>query len=41
MNREELHDRPTELGIASVATQGSFGPVPEKESTMHLGISDE
>lgn len=32
---------PIELGVASEITLGNFGFIPEKEVTMHLGISDE
>lgn len=40
-NLDTLHDEPAELGIASAVTLGNFGLIPEKEVTMHLGISDE
>lgn len=41
MKREDIHDEPVELGIASAVTLGNIGPFPEKESSMHLGIADE
>jgi hypothetical protein len=35
-------EQPTELGVASIATLGNGGIVPEKELTMLTGgISDE
>lgn len=36
-----LSAEPLELGVASELTLGNFGFIPEKEVTMHLGISDE
>lgn len=40
-NLDSLQDEPIELGTASAVTLGNFGLIPEKEVTMHLGISDE
>lgn len=36
------HAEPVELGVASIATQGSGGPFAEKETRMLVGaISDD